>query len=157
MDVSGDVNDANTMHLYREIIDFIQTPLVHRRTVTEPNYYLRLLINDPQILLPRLAVRVQVRLLTQTNSPLPGPRALIIESRRMIHAPIIPNRQIIHILPPLADLQIVILHNQLHKPVQSMLALFLGQPVDLLHVVANCEDRLPACHWVGSNHGVLGD
>lgn len=112
MDASGDVNDANRMHLQREILGFIQTPLVHRRTVTDyVDYFLRLLINDPQILLPRLAVRVQVRLLTQTNSPLPGPRALIIESRRMIHAPVIPNCQIIHILPPLADLQIVILHN----------------------------------------------
>lgn len=126
MDVSGDVNDANTMHLYREIIDFIQTPLVHRRTVTEPNYYLRLLINDPQILLSRPAVRIQIRLLTQTNSPLPRPRALIIKSRRMIHTPIIPNRQIIHILPPLADLQVVILHDQLNKPVQRMLALFFS-------------------------------
>lgn len=38
-----------------------------------------------------------------------------------------------------------------------MLTLFLRQAVDLLHVVTDCEDGLPACHWVGSNHGVLGD
>lgn len=38
-----------------------------------------------------------------------------------------------------------------------MLTLFLGQAVDLLHVVTDCEYGLPARHWVGPNHGVLGD
>lgn len=74
----------------------------------------------------------------------------------MVHAPIIPNRHIIHPLPLEPDLQVMILHNQLAKPPQEMLALVLGQPVDPLHVVAHGKHRLPPRDRVGADDGVHG-
>lgn len=74
----------------------------------------------------------------------------------MIHTPIIPNRQIIHILPLMPNLQIVVLDNELHEPLQRTLGLLGRELVDLLHVVADGEDGLPACDRVGVDHGVDG-
>jgi hypothetical protein len=36
--------------------------------------------------------------------------------------------------------EIVVLNNQLHKPVQRMLALFFGQAIDLLNVMTDSKD-----------------
>lgn len=72
----------------------------------------------------------------------------------MIHTSIIPNREIIRILPPMTDLQIMVLDNQLNEPVQGPLTLFLGQPVDMLDVVSNAKYRFPASYWVGADHGM---
>lgn len=54
------------------------------------------------------------------------------------------------------DLQIVIVRNQRHKPVQRGAAFSLSQAVDVLHVVADGEDGFPACHGVGADHRVGG-
>jgi hypothetical protein len=74
----------------------------------------------------------------------------------MINTSIIPNCEIIRILPPMTDLQIMILDNQLNEPVQGPLALFLGQPIDLLDVVPYAKYRFPASDWVGANYGMDG-
>lgn len=74
----------------------------------------------------------------------------------MIHAAIIPDRQIIRILPSMPNLQVVVLRNQLYEPVQRGFAFFFGEPVDLLHVVADCEDGLPTGHRIGADYGVCG-
>ena len=72
----------------------------------------------------------------------------------MIHTPVIPNRQIIHILPPVPDLKIMVIRHQSHEPVKQMLALSLCHIIDLLNVVPKSEDRFPAGNWVGADHGV---
>lgn len=74
----------------------------------------------------------------------------------MIDAAIVPNREIIRVLPPVAHLQIVILDNELDKPIKRALTLLLGQLVDLLHVVSNTEYRLPAGHRVGPDNWMDG-
>ena len=74
----------------------------------------------------------------------------------MIHTPIIPNRQIISILPAMPNLQIMILGNQLYKPVERMAGFLFSEPVDVLHVVADREYGFPACDGVGADHGVCG-
>ena len=74
----------------------------------------------------------------------------------MVYTPIIPNRHIIHRLPLQPNLQIMVLHNQLHKPLQEMLALLIRQAMNPLHMVAHCKDRAPPCDGVGTHHGVDG-
>jgi len=74
----------------------------------------------------------------------------------MVHTPIIPNRHIVYVLPLIPDLQIMVLYDQLHKPVQEVLALVLGQTIDPLYVVTDGEDRLPTGDWIGADHGVNG-
>lgn len=105
----------------------------------------------------RLAIRIQIRTLTQAHRPLPCPRSLTLNiiRRRMIHAPIIPYGQVIHVLPAITHLKVVVLHNQLHEPVQSTPALVGGQTIDMLDVVADRKHGLPACDGIGADHGVL--
>jgi hypothetical protein len=74
----------------------------------------------------------------------------------MIDTPVIPNRQIIRILPSVTDLQVMVLNNELHKPVQGSSALFLRQSVDLLDMVSNPKNGLPSCDWVCANHRMNG-
>lgn len=111
-----------------------------------------------QPLPPARTLGIQIRLLAQTNGPLPQPLAkpLIIIRRRMIDAAIIPDRQIILILPAQAHLQIVILHDQLHEPLEEVLALRLAHLIDALGVVADGEDALPARDGIGANDRVHG-
>jgi hypothetical protein len=110
-----------------------------------------------KIFTTRPAVRVKIRLLAQTHSSLTSPRALtlVVERRSVVHASVVPDGQIILVLPSLADMQIVVLNNQLDEPFQCMLAFLLGQAVDLLHVMANSKDRFPACDGIRSDHGML--
>lgn len=49
----------------------------------------------------------------------------------------------------------MVLDDQLDKPIQSTSALFLGQPINLLHVVTYGEDGLPTSDWIGADNGVL--
>ena len=74
----------------------------------------------------------------------------------MVHTPVIPNRHIVDGIPLEPDLEIVVLHDKLHKPRQEVLALLIGQTVDALDVVANAEDGLPAGDRVSADEGVDG-
>lgn len=74
----------------------------------------------------------------------------------MVHRPVIPDGQVILILPPESDLQIMVLRDQVDKPPEEVLRLVLAQPVDLLHVVTDGEDALPPGDRVGPDHGVDG-
>lgn len=74
----------------------------------------------------------------------------------MIHASIIPNRQVIHILPTKPDLKIMVLNDELDEPIEEPLALGLGEPVDALHVVADGEHALPPRYGVRADHRVDG-
>lgn len=73
----------------------------------------------------------------------------------MVNTSVVPNSKVIRILPTMTNLKIVVLNNQLHKPVEKVTRFFLGQAVDSLNVSAHGEDALPACDRIGANHGVV--
>jgi hypothetical protein len=56
----------------------------------------------------------------------------------------------------MSHLQIMILRNQLYKPVQRRATFFFSEPVDVLHVVADGENGFPACDGIRTDYGVLG-
>lgn len=72
----------------------------------------------------------------------------------MVNTTIIPDGKIIDVGPSVADLQVMILHNQADEPVQEVLGLVFREAVNVLDVVAHGEDRLPAGHGVGAHDGV---
>jgi len=51
-------------------------------------------------------------------------------------------------------LQVMVVDNQPHKPIQKALALRVGQRVDALHVVGHREHAAPARDRVRADHGV---
>jgi hypothetical protein len=55
----------------------------------------------------------------------------------MVHAAVILDCQIIRVLLPMTDLQVVILRDELKKPVTRVGTLFLSETVDVLPVVTN--------------------
>jgi hypothetical protein len=55
----------------------------------------------------------------------------------MVHAAVILDCQIIRVLLPMTDLQVVILRDELKKPVTRVGTLFLTETVDVLPVVTN--------------------
>lgn len=57
----------------------------------------------------------------------------------------------------MAHLQIVVIDNQPHKPVQELFALSLRQAIDMLNMMANCKHGFPPRHWIGADDGVLCD
>ena len=50
----------------------------------------------------------------------------------------------------------MILGDHTEELVEEVGGLVLGQAVDVLDVVADSEDGLPACNWVGADDWVLG-
>lgn len=74
----------------------------------------------------------------------------------MVHATVVPDGQIIGVLPSMADLEIMVLHDQGKEPVQRMLALLLTKLIDLRHVVAYTKDGFPAGYRVCANNWMDG-
>lgn len=74
----------------------------------------------------------------------------------MIHTPVIPNRQIIRILPSVSYLEIMIIGHQSDKPLKQMLALSLCHVIHLLNMVPESEDRLPPSNRVCAHNGMDG-
>lgn len=113
-----------------------------------------------ELLGPAGALRVKVRPLTQTHCPGTRPLTIVanhvVRSRRMVHRAVIPDGEVIDVLPLVTDLQVVVLDNELHEPVEEVARLGLAETVDLLDVMASAEDALPAGDGVGANHGVDG-
>jgi len=90
-----------------------------------------------------------------SDGPLPSPLtqirlAQIIWSGGMIHTSIVPDRQIIGILPSMTDLQIMIINYQGQELIQKSLAFELRQPIDALDMMPKRKDRLPACDRIGA-------
>lgn len=52
-------------------------------------------------------------------------------------------------------MQIMVLDDKIHKPLEQMSALLLRDSVHLLDVRADSKYTLPTCDWVGANHRVL--
>jgi len=53
------------------------------------------------------------------------------------------------------DLQIVILRENAHKPIEKHAALFICYTIDTLCVLTDGKDRLPSRHWIGPDNGVI--
>ena len=73
----------------------------------------------------------------------------------MERRPIIPDGDIVGVLPPVADLQVVVFHQQVDEPIQQFLALVLREPVDVPNVPTHGEDALPPCDGVRPDDGML--
>lgn len=98
---------------------------------------------DTERLPPAGALRIKVRPLPQADRPvaLALTKTLlkdIVGRGSVVHAPVIPDGNIVGVLPLEAHLQVVVLDNELDEPVKEMLALLVGQAVDALAVVADC-------------------
>jgi hypothetical protein len=73
----------------------------------------------------------------------------------MIHTAVIPDCQVIDILPSVPDLKIMVLYNKLDEPIQSTSTLFGSKLIDMLHVVAHRKYRFPSGYRIGTDDGVL--
>lgn len=102
------------------------------------------LVKQPERLSTTDTIGVVIWLLTKANSPLASPLAIVIISSRMIDTAIVPNSYIVRILPPKAYLEIMVLSQQLQKPLPKLSALILSNFVDTLGMVTNSEDAFPA-------------
>ena len=65
--------------------------------------------------------------------------AVVVRCRGVVRAPVIPDGEIIGVLPSKSDLQIVVFDQQSQEPPFEILALCLGQAVDVLEVVVDGE------------------
>lgn len=72
----------------------------------------------------------------------------------MVDTPVIPDGEIIRVLPPVADLEIMVINQQPHEPREQRLALKLGDIVHLGHVLTDGKHRLPPGNGVGADDGV---
>jgi hypothetical protein len=113
-----------------------------------------------QRLPPRHTSWVQIRPLSQANRAVSFPLSIVtlevIRSSSVVHTPVIPDGEIVRVLPPVTDLQIVVIDEQSHEPCEKSLALELAHVVHLAYVLADGKDGLPARDGVGADDGVDG-
>lgn len=117
--------------------------------------------SSPFCLPPALALWIKVRLFPQTDSPRPLSLAQtlftdVVWRSRVIDAAIVPDGEIVDIVPSVTDLQVMVLDDQADEPVQDVLGLVIRQTMDVLDMVAHREHGFPACHGVGAHDGVDG-
>ena len=62
--------------------------------------------------------------------------------------------QIILVAPLEADLEVVVLSDHSKEFIEEVGALALGKTVNVLHMVTNGKDCLPAGYWVGADNWV---
>ncbi len=78
----------------------------------------------------------------------------VIRRGSMVDATVVPDGNIMDVLPLETHLQVVVLHDELHEPVEEMPGFLIAQPVDALDVVPDSEHRLPSCDRVRANNRV---
>lgn len=69
----------------------------------------------------------------------------------MVHAAVIPNREVVGTLPAVPHLQVVVVDDEAQEPRQQAVGLARREAVNVLDVVAQCEHGLPACYGVGAD------
>lgn len=74
----------------------------------------------------------------------------------MINASVVPDSQVILVLPPIANLKIMVLYYQVEKPSQQTCALCFTHFVDPLGVLADGKDALPSCDRIRADDRVDG-
>lgn len=72
----------------------------------------------------------------------------------MQNAAVVPDGDIIRVLPAMTNLKVVVVCDQVDKTSQHLVAFLLSEAVDTLYVVTNTEDALPTSDWVGANDWV---
>ena len=106
------------------------------------------------------ALRVNIWSLPKTDRSLACSLAKvliqIVGSCCMVNRSVVPNCDIIGVLPAVSDLQVVIVNDQSDKPFKQSLALFWSNIIDVLYVVTDSKDRLPACDRVRSDDRMDG-
>ena len=109
-----------------------------------------------QSLAATLAVRIEIRTLAASHSTIPRSVAETheVECRAVERAAIVPNRDIINVLPLEANLQIMVIFQQLLEPPKKHVALFFGDTVDELAVLADWIEALPSCYRIRSDDGM---
>lgn len=74
----------------------------------------------------------------------------------MEHAPVVPDGDVVGVLPAQTHLDRVVLCHEVVEPLEEVVALLGRDVVDVPHVRADGEDALPARHRVRADHGVDG-
>lgn len=74
----------------------------------------------------------------------------------MERAAVVPDGDVVDVLPSEPDLQVVVINAQLVEPIKHVLALFSGQAVDMANVRTDGVYRLPARHRVRADDGMDG-
>lgn len=94
--------------------------------------------------------------LPDSHSPIPKPlpQPLIVKSRRMKHTPVIPNRQIILVLPLQPSLQIMTIRDNTQQLLQHLLTLISMQLVNLFRKRTKRENALPSRNRIRPNNGM---
>lgn len=73
----------------------------------------------------------------------------------MVDGAVVPDGEVVDVLPAVAHLQVVVLDDQGDEPVQEALGLVVREPFDPLHVRAYREHALPARHRVRADNRVV--
>ena len=111
-----------------------------------------------QRLTPALAVGIEIRTLATPNRTISAPitEPHKVESSTMERTPVVPNGDIVDVLPTEPDLQVVVVFQKLLEPRQEHIAFLLRYAVDELAVLADGVQTLPAGDGIGSNDRVFG-
>lgn len=82
-----------------------------------------------QSLPPRGALGIEIGLLAQTHSPRPGALTQAVEEvvgrGGVVDAAVVPDGEVVGALPAVPHLQVVVLHDQPHEPIQEPARLFV--------------------------------
>lgn len=73
----------------------------------------------------------------------------------MVDGAVVPDGEVVEVLPAVADLEVVVLDDEVDEPVEEVARLVVGEALDALDVVADGEDALPARHGVRADDGVV--
>lgn len=66
------------------------------------------------------------------------------------------HTEVVLVLPPMAHLEVVVVDNQPHKPLEEMLTLSVRKTVDALDMVAESKYTFPAGDWVSPDNWMGG-
>jgi hypothetical protein len=145
---------SKRFHKFRDRCWFSSLVYIYRLSYHEPSS--KLLPTSLLCLSPTCRVTVKVWYLANTHSSIPTSIAKPheVERGRVESTAVVPDRDIVLVLPAEPHLQIVIILQQAFEPGQKHLALLLRHTIDELAVMADREQRLPPRHGVGPDDGV---
>lgn len=77
-------------------------------------------------------------------------KVLVVECCVVEYASVIPDGDVVLILPAEANLQIVVLNKEFQEPIEQTFGFSTSDAVDVADVRADGEDGLPSCDGVGA-------
>jgi hypothetical protein len=89
-------------------------------------------LHDPQVFTARLAFRVEIGDLSNSNSPVATAwsKSFMVTSSRVKNTSVIPDSDIIRVIPLEADLQIMAVCDEIMEPLQHICAFSPVEAVD---------------------------